>query len=104
MKTDIFKAFDSVQWLLATLEALGFPNEYIHWIRLCVTTSSFLVQVNGELAGYFNSNRGLRQGCALSSSLFVICMNVLSKFLDKAATDRLVGYLPICSTYALLMT
>ncbi|XP_056843011.1 uncharacterized protein LOC130495615 [Raphanus sativus] len=98
MKIDISKAFDSVQWpfLLATLEALGFPAKYIHWIRLCISTASFSVQVNGELAGYFNSARGLRQGCALSPSLFVICMNVLSKLLDKAAVDRLVGYHPRC--------
>ena len=98
MKIDIYKAFDLVQWhfLLATLKALGFPAKYIHWINLCVSTASFSVHVNGELAGYFNSTRGLRQGCALSPSLFVICMNVLSKLLDKAAADRLVGYHSRC--------
>ncbi|KAL0865946.1 hypothetical protein Bca101_045064 [Brassica carinata] len=103
MKIDISKAFDSVQWpfLLTALEALGFPAKYIHWIRLCVSTASFSVQVNGELAGYFNSSRGLRQGCALSPSLFVICMNVLSKLLDKAASERLIGYHPKCKNVSL---
>ncbi|XP_024013471.1 uncharacterized protein LOC112087777 [Eutrema salsugineum] len=74
LKIDISKAFDSVQWrfLLNTLEALNFPAKYIHWIRLCVSTASFSVQVNGELAGYFGSSRGLRQGCSLSPYLFVI--------------------------------
>lgn len=73
---------------------VDFPAPFIHWITLCITTTSFSVQVNGELAGYFQSERGLRQGCALSPYLFVICMNVLSKLLDKSASDSSLGYHP----------
>lgn len=98
MKIDISKAFDSVQWdfVLNTLSALHFPNTFIHWIRLCISTASFSVQVNGELAGFFISTRGLRQGCSLSPYLFVLCMNVLSRLLDKAAADRRIGFHPKC--------
>ena len=98
MKIDISKAFDSVQWsfLLNTLKALDFPEKYILWIQTCVTTASFSVQVNGELAGYFGSERGLRQGCSLSPYLFVICMNVLSRKIDKAAYDKRITYHPKC--------
>lgn len=73
MKIDISKAFDSVQWpfVLKSLAALGFPVKFIHWIKLCISSPSFSVQVNGDLAGYFQSARGLRQGCSLSSYLFV---------------------------------
>lgn len=87
MKIDISKAFDSVQWsfLINTLKAMGLPEKFIHWITLCISTASFSVQINGELAGYFQSSRGLRQGCSLSPYLFVICMNVLSKMIDEAA-------------------
>ena len=60
MKIDISKAFDSVQWsfLLKSLEALGVPERFIRWIKLCITTPSFLVQVNGDLAGYFQVLEG----------------------------------------------
>lgn len=76
MKIDISKAFDSVQWefVLNTLSALNFPENFIHWISLCITTSSFSVQVNGKLAGFFRSKRGLGQGCALSPYLFLLCV------------------------------
>ena len=103
IKIDISKAFDSVQWsfLSKVLSAMNFPPIFIHWIMLCVTTASFSVQVNGDLAGYFRSSRGLRQGCSLSPYLFVICMDVLSKMLDKGASDRKFGYHPRCKNLGL---
>lgn len=98
MQIDIAKAFDSVQWpfLLNTLQAMGFPGKFIQWISLCITSPSFSVQVNGELAGYFQSKRGLRQGCSLSPCLFVICMSVLSRMIDEAAGRGEIGYHPKC--------
>ena len=50
MKIDISKAFDSVQWdfVLKSLKVMGFPETFIHWIRLCITTPSFSVQVKGS--------------------------------------------------------
>lgn len=98
MKIDISKAFDSVQWafVLESLAALGFPDRFIHWIKLCITTPSFSVQVNGDLAGYFQSSRGLRQGCSLSPYLFVMCMNVLSWKINKAATEKKFNFHPGC--------
>ena len=103
IKIDISKAFDSIQWqfLLNTLAAMNFPQKFIHWITLCITTASFSVQLNGELAGYFQSKRGLRQGCALSPYLFVISINVLAKLLNKAAVEENIGYHPKCKNLGL---
>lgn len=83
-------------FLLSTLQALKIPEMFTHWTKLCITTASFSVQVNGELAGFFKSERGLHQGSSLSPYLFVICMHVLSKMLDKAASERKIGYHPSC--------
>ena len=103
IKIDISKAFDSVQWsfILHALAAMDFPPEFVHWISLCITTASFSIQVNGELAGFFQSERGLRQGCSLSPYLFVVCMEVLTRLLDIAATKKRFGYHPRCNKFGL---
>lgn len=103
MKLDISKAFDSVQWsfVIRSLEAIGVPARFIQWIRLCISTPSFSVQVNGELAGYFQSKRGLRQGCSLSPYLFVLCMNVLSHKIDKAVKEKKFKFHPRCQVISL---
>ena len=103
MKIDISKAFDSVQWsfVLQLLEAVGVPARFIHWIKLCISTPSFSVQVNGELAGYFQSTRGLRQGCSLSPYLFALCMNVLSLKIDKAVKEKKFKFHPRCKSLSL---
>lgn len=84
VKINMLKAFDSVQWsfLINTSMAMNFLGKFLHWIKLCITTA-FSVQVNGELAGFFRSERGLRQVCSLSPYLFVISMNVFSMMMDK---------------------
>ncbi|XP_024010658.1 uncharacterized protein LOC112086111 [Eutrema salsugineum] len=43
MMIDIAKAFDTVQWsfLLNVLSAVGIPETFIDWIRICVSTASF---------------------------------------------------------------
>ena len=62
IKVDIQKSFDTVNWkfLLDILSLMGFPCMFIKWISECVTTPIFSININGELAGFFESSRGLR--------------------------------------------
>lgn len=98
LKLDISKAFDSVNWsfITDTIRAVGIPEMFVHWIHTCLSTAAFSVSVNGELEGFFGTERGLRQGCALSPYLFVIAINVLSRMLNKAANVGTIGFHPSC--------
>ena len=69
---------------------MGCGISWVKWMKQCVTTASFLVLVNGNLVGFFNSSRGLKQGDPLSSYLFVLGMEVFSSLMEKEAS---IGFL-----------
>lgn len=68
LKLDLSKAFDCVQWdfLEAAMLHLNLPPQIVSLIMECVTNPSFSIMINGSPCGFFNSTRGLRQGCPLS--------------------------------------
>lgn len=55
IKFDISKAFDTVKWsfIVEILQAMGLPDQFIHWVYICISTASFSVSVNGTLRGSF---------------------------------------------------
>ena len=69
---------------------MGFGLKWRGWIKACVTSVRFSILVNGSPEGFFGRSRGLRQGDPLSSLLFLLIMEVLSKILNKTKENNLI--------------
>lgn len=75
------------------MEAMGFPDMFVRWVRACVTTPMFSVMLNGGLVGYFPGSRGLRQGDPISPYLFLLVMEVFSSLLQTCSIILRMGTL-----------
>lgn len=85
IKTDMSKAYDSFEWnfLEALFLRLGFHQQWVSWIMLCVRSVSFSVLLNGQSYGNFSPQRGIRQGDPLSPLIFILCAEALVHTMDK---------------------
>jgi hypothetical protein len=91
IKIDMEKAFDPMEWsfILAILSKLGFHPIWINWIRICISSPSFSILINGSPFGHFSPKKGLYQGDPLSPFLFILGMEVLSRLLLRQESQDL---------------
>ncbi|XP_074299678.1 uncharacterized protein LOC141630827 [Silene latifolia] len=99
IKVDIRKAFDSLQWSFIEniLLALKFPPQFISWIMGCLTSSWFSPKLNGSVHGFFQGKSGVEQGDPLSPYIFVLSMEILSRYLRCLNSHPQVSLHPKCS-------
>ena len=88
---DFEKAFDSVEWIYMhkILEKFNFGESFRKWVEICYTNISSTVINNGFTSGWFEIKRGVRQGCPLSTSLFILCIELLAHLIRN--NDNIKG-------------
>ncbi|KAL5562053.1 hypothetical protein UlMin_031800 [Ulmus minor] len=75
------------------LTAFGFHPRWIRWALLCYSTTYMTLMLNGVAFHSFRPKRGLRQGDPISSYLFILCMEVLSRLINqKVVMGHIVGF------------
>ncbi|KAH1045760.1 hypothetical protein J1N35_036544 [Gossypium stocksii] len=93
IKIDLEKAYDRVSWefIEASLRAVGIPDYLNNVIMSSISNSTMQVMWNGTPLSKFKPVKGVRQGCPLSSYLFVLCMEWLGHLIKSAISkDDLV--------------
>jgi len=94
LKVDLKKAFDTVSldFIIAGLYAIGLPKDMIRWITTCITTIHYSININGEMHGFFQATRGIRQGDPLSPYLFVLAMEGLRGIINQSVQSNAFKY------------
>ncbi|CAM8965610.1 unnamed protein product [Rhodiola kirilowii] len=98
MKLDMSKAYDRIEWhfLERMMAAMGFAEEWIKRIMLCVSTVSYRVKINDNISDIIKPTRGLRQGDPISPYLFLICAEWLTFALSRYQEIGLLKGIKIC--------
>ena len=78
-------------WEIAfsVLQKAGYGEKFIRTIKVAYTSIQSKITINGLLSDPFTLMQGVRQGCPLSSVLYIKAAEVLANFID--ADKRIKG-------------
>jgi len=84
MFADFEKAFDSLnnEFIFDCFKIWNFGEDILKLIKLIYNENSSTVLNNGNRSKLFNINKGVRQGCPLSSLIFIVCIELLSNHIE----------------------
>ena len=72
-----------------------------NWILGCISSTNFVVLVNGSPSSFFPASRGIRQGCPLSPLLFILVIEILSLLIEDAKRSGKIKGIKISSHFHL---
>ena len=86
------KAFDRVDhdFLFAVMKKYNFGNIFITWLKQLYKNATTTILINGYETDTIPLSRGVRQGCPISSLLYVLVIEILG--LQLRQNENLVGF------------
>ena len=95
LKLDMSKAYDKVEWVFLEnlMRKIGFCEQWIGLIMVCVKIVTYSILVNGEPKGLIHPSRGLRQGDPLFHFLFLLCTEGIHGLIKKMMRSKKVTML-----------
>lgn len=86
LAVDYRKAFDTVRWdlIFYALQSFGFGEYILKAIKTLFNDIKTCVLNYGFSSDYFKPERGIRQGCCCSPSLFILAVELLAVMVRKA--------------------
>lgn len=82
---DARKAFDSVdhQFIQAVIKKFGFNDNVVNIFKVLYNKIESKILINGFFTNSFPINQGVKQGDALSCSLFIMCMEIIMSKIEN---------------------
>jgi hypothetical protein len=98
LKINISKAYDKVDWgfLRGMLVRMGFAEQWIQWMMMCVSSVNYSVLMNFNKVGPITPGRGLRQGDPLSPYLFILVAEGLTALIHQVVHRGDIHGVRIC--------
>ena len=92
---DFERAFDTLEWpfILKALETFNFGQNFIKWFSVLYNNEQSSVINGGFVTNYVKISRGVRQGCPLSPSLFILAVEILALKIRQSPNCKGI-YLP----------
>jgi hypothetical protein len=86
--------FDSVdrRALAKVLSLYGIPGKYIKVISVMYENNTAAVKVGNEVSSWFCIKSGVKQGCVLSSFIWIILMDFVLRSTGKVMGDRRIKW------------
>ena len=80
LAVDYKRAFDSIskEYLLWAFKQFGFGDYFLKWVEVIISNSESKVNYMGWISESFKVETGVRQGCPLSPSAFILGLELLA--------------------------